>query len=201
MTEFYSPGQLSVIYPFLGDFVPKWLLLGGPADANEAQTAREKWPDIQIIGVEPNRDAITFQKSNGWPKDAPLICGVLDDVNGQTRFLSNDTGSLRHQRVSTDKVVGTAVSITWDRIDSMLGPIEDALIWMDIEGREMLALEGADELLLRSGVKAINVEMQSTSDSQRNLNKCLELLMRNRGFKAVHEWNKSPQCWDRIYIR
>lgn len=205
MTTYYSPGQLSVVYPFLTK-EPKWLLLGGPADANEAQTAVAKWPGIKVVGVDPNPKVIQFQTENGWPEGAPLIQACLYDKVCDVPMA--DAGSdLRHacayvpNRTGTEDMpsgLPTYPSTTWDLLDAEHGPFEDAIMWMDIEGSELEALLGAKELFARKAILLVNVEMESRTDYK---NVQAVQFLTDHGFKAVKDWNDSATCRDRIFVR
>lgn len=201
VSEYYSPDNLSNIYPYLPR-EPKWLLLGGPADAREAQTAVEKWPGIKVVGVDPNPDVIEWQKLHAWPDGHPLVWAALHESVG-TVPMSNTGSTLRHGQVSQEPVacgapLPTVPSVTWDYLDSVHGPFEDAILWMDIEGSELEALQGAAGLLARNAVMLVNVELQARVKKK---NKALEHLLLKHGFKVVHDWNDSPACRDRIYVR
>lgn len=102
---FYSDGQLSVIYPYLKT-EPSWLLLGGPADANECQTARAKWPSIKVVGVDPNPKVLKFQAENGWPAGTPLIQACLYDKACDVSVAEVDNGLRRARVYGTDLAGG-----------------------------------------------------------------------------------------------
>lgn len=201
MNQFYSPENLSHILPYLQPpwfakvVTPKWLLLGGPASGCEAQEARRQWPGIGIVAVEPNEEAVYWQMKHGWPKGAVLIHGALHDLDGPVR-VSSPAGFLQSTRVDPH---GTEVlGYTWDKLDELYGPFEDALLWMDIETHELEAVRGAEGILGRRAVLLVNVEMQSRLPEK---NAELDAILRRHDFRIVHEWNDSPQCWDRVYLR
>lgn len=198
MSEYYSPDNLKEIVPYLPK-TPQWLLLGGPADAREAQTARELWPSIKIIGVEPNPEAVRWQQEHGWPQDCPLLQSALSSHVGEER-IQNVPGSLRSSRLAdlSPDETGTTPTTTWDTLDRLYGPFHNALLWMDIETWEWEALQGAKELLDREAIFLINVEMQARSGHK---NHAIDDLLRPYGFTIQHEWNHSPSCWDRVYVR
>ena len=194
MDKFYSPDNLDHVVPFL-PCAPKWLLLGGPADGCEAQKARQRWRDIKIVGVEPNEEAVYWQMDHGWPTGAVLVHGALHDLDGPVR-VSSPAGFLRSTRVDPN---GTEVlGYTWDKLDELYGPFEDAAMWLDVETHELEAVRGAIGLLERGAVVAANVEMQ-TRVAEKNAE--IDALLRRFGFWIAHEWNVGPQCWDRVYVR
>lgn len=199
MSEYYSPGQLSVIYPYLPR-EPRWLLLGGPADANEAQTAVARWPDIRVVGVEMNPDAIAWQLAHGWPPGQVLLHAALWDQVGLAP-VANAGSTLRHASLygSSADVPDdprTIQTTTWDTLDKVLGPFEDAVVWMDIEGSELAALRGATNLIASGRVLLWNIEMLSHIPG---LMESVPALL--RGYRAVKDWNASDACRDRIFVR
>lgn len=206
----YGDGQLKVLLPHL-PHPPRWLFLGGPADANEAQTARRLWPGIPVVGVEPNPEAVAWQRANGWPSDAPLLHAALTDRHGGTVEVTYEPGRLRNARRSDSpdqyvpasasrRITVPAVSIDGltDLLEPTLGPVEDALLWLDIEGSELLALRGAGRLLGGGRVMSINVELMDTIPG---VTSGVHQLLTAAGYIAVCEWNASAACRDRVYVR
>lgn len=201
----YSPGQFEQVIPHLPR-EPKWLILGGPADANEAQTARTKWPDIKVIGVEPNPEARDWQLSNGWPENSFLLPYALSDKNGFTEMvyavggLRNariDTVALELNRIKPEATFLTVPTITLDMLESAHGPFEDAILWLDIECSEYPALLGGAKLLASGRVLLLNIEemIDSCPDTPK-----IQPLLNGYGYKIVHEWNVSTTCRDRVYV-
>lgn len=193
MTKFYGPDNLSHIVPFF-PCKPKWLLLGGPASGCEAQDAVKQWPGIKIVAVEPNEEAVYWQVTHGWPKGAVLIYGALTDYDGEIA-VDSPSGFLESTRVGGcgNKVVK---AVTWDKLDEVHGPFEDAILWMDIETHELEAIRGAKHILERGAVLLVNVEMQSRVAEK---NAEIDAILRACDFRIVHEWNWSRTCWDRVY--
>src|SRR5687767_10434949 len=116
---FYSPENLLQVVPFLKE-PPKWLLLGGPADAKEAQTARELWPGVRVVGVEPNPAAVEWQRANGWPEDAPLVTAALWSSVGQVVPLGSHPGSIRNAVLDPGNLKAGGLwvpTVTWDTLD------------------------------------------------------------------------------------
>ncbi len=204
MAEFYSPDNLKAILPYLPR-EPKWLVLGGPGDAREAQTARELWPDIKIIGIEPNPEAHAWQLAHGWPKDCVLLpCALSDELWG-VKSLVLETGRLRNASIDPEAVGSnegnpactfrTVNTLTIDYLDSKF-VFEDAIVWLDIEGSELRALQGAEKLIASGRVMLFNVEMLSRVPG---LMEGIPRLL--KGYRAVKDWNDSPTCRDRIFVK
>lgn len=195
MSTYYSPDNLSHVFPFLSS-KPKWLLLGGPASACEAQAAVKKWKGIRVIGVEPNEEAVGWQIAHGWPKGAILLHAALSDYDGEIT-VSSPSGFLESTRVA-DSGNKRVKAVTWDSLDVEHGPFEEAVLWMDIETHELEAVRGARGLLERGAIVLVNLEMQ-TRIAEKNAE--VDALLRAYDFRIVHEWNYSRTCWDRIYKR
>ncbi len=203
MSEYYSPGQLSVIYPYLVA-EPRWFLLGGPADANEAQTAVRQWPFVKVVGVEPNREAWRWQLENGWPRGEPLVNAALSAAPGKVK-IQCPRGHVRSASTAEDRMeladpadVREVAAVTWDTLDRTYGPFEEAVMWMDVEGSELDALLGAVEVFRRGAVRLVNVEMESR---RRQKNEDVVRFMDAHGFRAVKDWNDSETCRDRVFVR
>lgn len=197
--EYYSQDHLMIIEQYLPR-PPGWLLLGGPADANEAQYARRVWPNIKVVGVDPNTSVIEWQLEHGWPRDCPLIKAALYNIHDGWVHTSDKGLDLRHTWVSapSDTPSRLARTVTWDALDIEYGPFHDAIMWMDIEGSELEAIQGAENILSRGAVQLVNVEQ---IDRVADKNKEVDRILTGYGFKAVRDWNDSPSCWDRIYTK
>jgi FkbM family methyltransferase len=206
MVEYYGAGQLRSVLPFLpAGWRPAWLLLGGPADGNEALTAREEWPGCRVLGVEPNPEAYEWQLANGWPRTEPLVNMALSDGRGRRVDISAPHGHLRSGTLEEDAIRGregenvvTVSTTTLDRMNEVHGPFRDALLWLDVEGWELEACRGARKLFARGAVRAVNVEVQARRAEK---NAELEALLARHGFVKRGRWNHSDSCEDRVYVR
>lgn len=201
--DFYSPDNLLVLLPFL-DFVPQWLLLGGPADAREGRLAVELWPGINVIGVEPNKEAVDWQlaKPERWPLGHHLHHAALSDRPGTITVVA-PPGWPRSTRVADPANEGQSNAVevgavTWDQLDERWGPFCDAILWMDVEGWELEALRGAERLLKRGAIRVVNLEQQVAFADK---NSQIEAILARHGFRAVKDWNDSPSCRDRIWVK
>ncbi len=205
-SKFYNDGQLSeLFYPMENLPEPKWLLLGGPGSGNEAQTAIKKWPNLKGIGVELNPDAITFQRANEWP-DWPLIFGALWSSLTSVPLANPGTdllhGSVHHGPTPLGQTPLRVPGTTWDFLDEVYGPFEDAILWMDIEGSELEALQGSQRLLSRKAIMVANLELLSREGENRweRIN-VIHHIMEANGFQIAKIWNQSDFCQDRVYVR
>lgn len=201
--DFYGRDQFKNILPFIKG-TPEWLILGGPASGNEAQYAASLWPNIKIVGVEPNPEARQWQWTHGrWSKDWHLLPVALADVSGKSS-IRIPPGYLESASLDPVHVVGCDIqelsevdTDTLDGIDKVYGPFNNGILWMDIEGYEYRALLGAKGLMERKAFLLINVEMLSRVTEVMT---GVPRLMEEYGYVQVHEWNASEGCRDRVYV-
>lgn len=195
----YNPGQFEVVKDFVKK-PPDWLILGGPADGNEAQIARSLWPDIKIIGVEPVVDNIAWQLDNDWPQGCPLLQRALSDENGGVVTLNvpedKRAASCLENRPGISE---TARTVTIDFLNSKYGPITNAILWLDIEGWEYKALCGARGLFSSGEIQLVNVEILERLTEHTSQ---IERFFEEYKFKLAHVWNEQPGLvQDRIYVK
>lgn len=117
--EVYEPGQLRKIERWLPR-EPRWLILGGPSCADEAQTARELWPGVSVLACEPNPQMLDWQLKHGFPtRDAAIVPHALSDEVGEATFwmaqgprggsldpLPDDPGTIQVQTTTLDLLLG-----------------------------------------------------------------------------------------------
>lgn len=210
--DFYSPGQLSVIVKHC-NFMPEWLLLGGPADGNEAQTAQVFWPKCRVLAFEPNPEAWEFQVRTNPMWSDPELGDVLDpralsDQEGSEleivyepgllRNASADPASLEGNRGREDVRYFRTMTTTLDAADRDHGPVQNAVLWLDVEGHELDAVKGARGLFDRGAIRLVNVEVQTRRPGK---NVELTRLLDGWIFRKVKTWNNSKSCEDQIWVR
>ncbi len=93
----------------------------------------------------------------------------------------------------------TVKTTTLDQLDRMYGRFKDAILWLDIEGMELRALQGAIGLLRRKAVRLINVEIRL--DSEETVGAAIKELLTSQGFYEVFHWDRqSGNHYDAIYV-
>ncbi len=212
MVEFYSPGHLKTVARFCR-FTPKWLLLGGAADADEGLTARRLWPGCRVLAFEPNPEAYRWQLANVPEWSDPdsgmtLYERALADTDGVEVELAYEPGRLRNATSDPDALPGcrqnpatvfvNVPTVRLDSVNSERGPVSDAVLWLDVEGYELEAVRGGAGIMSSGAVRVINVEVQARRAGQ---NRELERLLKAWRFRLVHVWNNSAPCEDRVYLR
>ena len=191
----YEPKQIENIYPFI-DFEPGWFILGGPADACEAQEMRKKYPNICIIGFEPHPELYNVQLARGFPgrllpvalwEDSRelILRTVVDQPKGP--WQDRRASSVNKFTSSVGREVCRVKATTLDTLSSEYGPFEDAILWIDIEEAELYALRGAAGLMATRQIRLINAEV----DDQ-HLRPIAELLAQF-GIREVHRWNANTR--------
>lgn len=194
----YNPGQVAEIYPYLAR-VPGWFVIGGPADADEAQCLKETYPAVQVLGIEPCEEMRDYQRSHDFP--GPIVAAALRDRGGsdiQFRMLGRRSSS-EWEPSLTSAITRMVPATTLDFLDYLYGPFMDAVLWLDIEGSEYLALKGAGNLLSSGRVQLVNIEALPERMPEQAEN-CAQILT-SRGFRLVHEWGRMGDHLDRIYVR
>lgn len=194
----YQPGQLLEVVPFLPG-VPRWLILGGPADSDEAQTAVRLWPGLEILAIEPSPEMRAWQLAHGWPAGPErLLAAALWDVQDVVEFrpAGRRTSAVRPIEGEARDFVGT---LTLDYLDSLVGPFRDVLLWLDIEGAEWRALQGARQLFTDGKIIAVNLEVLP-EERPADLT-AIEKFMAEQGLRCAHRWNSWDQHHDRLYVR
>ena len=185
----YNPGQFRNVVPFV-TAPPQALILAGPADGDEAQVAKELWPNLTVVGLEPNPEAVSWQFAHGWPGEK-LIGMALSDRRGVGKFhFHHDQKSrLRSSRLEQDFGAGSIeVNVTTldDIVPICLSGETDLMVWLDIEGHELQALRGGRNLFTSGRVRYVNVECL---DRLWITNEKIDRFLTGYGLKCVHEWN------------
>lgn len=194
----YNPCQFKIVEQFLPK-PPSWLILGGPADANEAYWAKEMYPHIHVIAVEPVQESIDFQRENGFPTDGILIKAGLSDTVGVTTINVPEDKRGASCLSNRPGIPQTIEVMTIDHINEMFGPIRNAILWLDIEGYEYKALLGATNLFSSGEVTLVNVEILERLTEH---TKSIETFFEGFGFRLAHVWNEQPGLvQDRIYVK
>ncbi len=137
---------------------PKVLLDVGVGPKTEYLTLLEMYPDMRLIGLEPFPSCFNtlIPKFPGillpyaaWSEEKSLEL-YINEANPEA------TSMFPHK--SGEKNIVTVHGRTLDSIDKHLGNLDRILIWMDIEGSELMALKGSSELLKSGRVRWINIE-------------------------------------------
>jgi FkbM family methyltransferase len=193
MTEFYCPGQVSSIYPHI-NFVPKWFILGGPDNGDEAQVIKRDYPNVSVIGLEPDRACYDFQVASQFPGTL-IQKGLWSSAGTHGLFTTANGGVLLSVPYGRNYPLSYKVeTTTLDQLDSEYGPFIDGILWLDIEGSEMDALQGGEKLLSRSdGIRLMDIEI--IEEHMKDETKLLDVFksyLGQFGYGVAGMWNCTP---------
>ncbi len=151
---------------------PKVLLnIGvGPKPHCEAEIFKKMWPDIRIIGLEPNlktfRDRVGSYPGELYPWalwNTPCIKKLFAVTKspGKSSMLNPNPYWIGKWSFKIGKECKEILvnCVTLDQIDEALGHPHDIFLWMDIEGAELEALRGGRSLLASGRVNWIDMEV------------------------------------------
>jgi len=123
----------------------------------EVHVLSEQWPNTKFLGFEPHPDLRDSMKD--YPGVVRQI--AISDTQGSAVLYSKS----RHKDGSSilpfndGNKVRKEIVVQTDTLDNQISKSGwyESLLWLDCEGSELRALQGADELL--KSVKMVNVEM------------------------------------------
>jgi FkbM family methyltransferase len=181
----YKPGQAAAIFPWWSDEA-RWFIVGGPADADEAQTVARAYPNVKCLGVEPNPDYVAYQKGLDFPGE--VLPYALWDTDGETLNLSVPTTNPRAGTVCRDMEGITLDTFkvqarTLDSLSDEFGPFDNCVLWIDVEFAEAQVLRGASRLLAEKKILLINLEAWDSTIKE------IEEILLPHGFEVVKEWS------------
>ena len=140
------------------------LTLGPGMVGTEAWIFREKYPDIDIIGLEPQIERYNFLKdkfpgvllNKAAGAQECIVDGWMGHKDGKSDFWLNASPE-NSKYYKKKKVQCTTVDKILENIDGF------GLLWMDIEGAEFEAIRGALGSLMTGKVAFISLEMNFNS--------------------------------------
>lgn len=202
----YSPDQVKVLYPIIDNIrdklklrtFPRYFVLGGPANGDEAQRIVTRYPWCRVVGVEPIKELVEYQRSNGFP--GTLLHGGLDDTEGE-RTIYKIAGNEKCSSMlwNTTETPERVPTVTLDKLSEREGPFTRGVLWIDIEGMEMAALKGATGVLKDGGFGLINLEVNYLREE--NGAREIAELLKSYSYEQVHEWDhhRSVGYCNRVY--
>ncbi len=146
--------------------VPDVLLdLGVGYPESEAWVCKKRFPACCIIGVEPHVGRYESTRA-GYPGELLNIAvgahkGKLQGFLGKPAYPEPHSNfKLVVETGSEKSYVKHEIDCTCvDELDRQYGPFEQILLWADIEGSELLMLQGATAVLKAGRVALINLEL------------------------------------------
>jgi FkbM family methyltransferase len=179
----YAQGQVLKVLDHVGPEI-KWFLLGGPADGDEAQVLKAHHPDLEVIGFEPNYEMRKLQARRGFPGELVPCALWSHECELELRLMGYGEQSERSGSVVKwrDKPIDTHAgqeklemppyraaykvpARPLDLLSENYGPFEDAFLWVDVEGAELAALQGAARLLREGKIRMVSAEAFSDQEA------------------------------------
>lgn len=146
----------SAVFEFIHQigWTPSELFLAGVGiSADDAIRAKEMWPEIEIVGFEPN--PASFQSLQGkFP--GLLFNEALSEKKGTAQLHYRHNWKNGSSLYPPKDGVGSVKEVATTSLDQVLA-LGNSLLWLDVEGSELQVLHGAEDFI--KGVKAVNIEM------------------------------------------
>lgn len=184
--EIYQPGQVRAIFKYVPPDC-KLFVLAGPADGSEAQEFHEQFPEIQIVGFEPNPVYFALQRSRSFP--GRLSQEALWSTNGLDLPFSDQGRSTRHVDFSSPN---TPLSFTAKSL--ALADVKEAkrcdgkiALWADVERAELEVLQGAKPLFEGRKICLTYLELFNSNYDQ------VARFLNAFGLAEVGRYNKFPK--------
>lgn len=161
MFSVYNPGQARILFDVWPDEA-EWFVIGGPANANEAQTIKQSYPNMKCVGFEPNISMLNAQRMLKFPGDLHQIALWKEDTTLDLKIPNGRDISSSLNRDKDFKKECTKKQVparTLDTLEKEYGPWDNIVLWLDIEDSEYEALQGAKRLFNEGKVLLCNVEI------------------------------------------
>lgn len=131
--------------------------------SKEVDVFHEEWPDVKLIGFEPNPESFQSLASK-YPGQLVNVAVGREDKDSIPFYIKDKhDGGSSLLRVGEDKTKLKEVSVSMVRLDSAFTlslanrTVGSVLLWMDCEGTELDVLLGASRIL--RCVNMVNVEI------------------------------------------
>jgi len=186
---------------------PDLMLDVGVGPKSEYLSLASVYPEMKIIGFEPHpvRFISILKKFNGL-----LLPYAIWNKNETVEIYSNTEDALMFDPPSCFRYSDSQLSVsmeakTLDWVLDYIGDFNNVLLWIDIEGAELKALQGAPKMLEK--VQYINIEVCETPLYEGACDETqIDAFLTNAGFELVHSYQFSigidnTKFHDSIYIR
>ena len=142
----------------------------GPRSHCEAQVFKKLWPNIRVIGLEPNIDVFRDRVADYpgvlypwalWSTPSVKKLMVVPTHPGRSSLLSPHPQWDGRKNFDIGKTCKEILisCVTLDQLDEALNFPTGIFLWMDIEGSEFEALKGGRSLLASGRVEWIDMEV------------------------------------------
>lgn len=187
----YEQGQVRHVFPFVRHGT-EWFIIGGPADANEAQIFCREFHGVKAVGFEPNKTSLQRQREMDFPGDLHPYALWSERT---TMTISVPSGEWPHDSHQPHRMASVLRPFndcsetyevecrTLDDLSDEFGPFTNAFLWIDIEESELECVKGASRLLASGDIYAVNAEVLEFAEAD------IVNELAKHGFKEVHRWN------------
>jgi len=171
----------------------------GVGPKTEAQTLKRLYPKMEVYGCEPLLHLYQGMEESFCGQVMPVALGR---ETGHTTIHYNpesllDASAVRH---TLGQTASKRVPVwTLDQFDEWFGKPKRVLLWMDIEGMELAALQGGHGLLASHRVRWINLEERRADLEGWPKSEDIRQLLASYGYIRVQEYNKHPLHQDVVY--
>ncbi|MCK5607727.1 FkbM family methyltransferase [Candidatus Pacearchaeota archaeon] len=182
---------------------PKTMYNIGVGPKSEAISLEKLYPGMDIYGCEPLIHLYPKETQKDFPG---LVLGVAIGSEDGIQEINYDPNDLLDACMIGNQEKLTATEsvrvMTLDHFDHFLGNPTRILLWMDIEGMELKALESGMELLGSHRVRWINLEERLPNHVPEGWchPKDIESLLKKFGFEKTAEYNRHTEHQDVIYV-
>ena len=184
----------------------------GPKPHCECRDFKKLWPNMRVVGLEPNIDTFS-ERLDDYPGElypwaiwsTPCVKTLKSVIRfpGRSSLLdphSEWDGKPNFEVGNTCKEILVSC-ITLDQLDEALGYPKDVFLWMDIEGSELEALSGGCSLLASGRIKWIDMEV---SHKTRRINEpdenSIEKFLGTYGFHLECKHDSGTVYHNSLYI-
>lgn len=198
MIEIYNPGQAEKMIHCV-NFLPDWFIDAGPANGNEAHIFKKRWPTISVLGLEPGRASIEDALALIYP--GILIQKAMWSSDCRKAIYKSDqsrSASLMRSEGSTSS--DDVDCVTLATLSATYGPFTNAVLWLDVEGSEIDALEGGRNLILSGAIRLANVEVYDGGGSPEHEGQVNDW-MKSVGMGLVLSYERNGFHHDNVYRR
>jgi FkbM family methyltransferase len=178
----------------------------GVGPKSEWKVLGDFYKNMSIFGVEANPDMCKEILNSGF--NGVLLNKAVSPHPGHIELRLYRSDGLDASMLQID---GRPVSkkysiptITLDEADSIFGFKDNVILWMDIEGAELMALQSGDNLLKSGRVKWINLEVRENPPWNGGCKASeIDVHLTELGYEKATEYNKHPHVghYDVIYVK
>jgi len=148
---------------------PNFLMDIGVGPKTEYLTLKKYYPNMICVGLEPRIEM--FEKLK-FKFPGILLPYAISNNNKQVElFINNnltEASGIISSIVPNNSTSYNVPAITLDDLDKSFTKPKNILLWMDIEGAELLAIKGGKNLLKSGRVKWINLEAREPKIAKRD---------------------------------